>query len=304
MKDLITPSSEADSIQMLTAEPGRLVLMLEGPNDRKLLSTFTDSSVYLFVGSGGKEGVLKTAQQIYSRGISRAAFVVDRDYDDFSDNIITYPPNAIVSEHHDCFIDIAESNFDSLARVTTLMLSNSNHVTLAPHDDPYALGQEVVDSAVRLAFHKAIVRIVAAQLSIDFNFAKFSFFSYSHDEVTAALIYNDLARCYRGAKVLPEDPLTLLQQTVEEVKTLPFIPIGDHDLIEAIRSILKQDYSICHNETHFRDAFILTLQSASLLKARWCNDLITWSKQFDVELFVKKESSSSDSSSLRLSYSS
>ena len=166
---------------MLTAEPGRLVLMLEGPNDRKLLSTFTDSSVTLFVGSGGKEGVLKTAQQIYSRGISRAAFVVDRDYDDFSDNLITYPPNAIVSEHHDCFIDIAESNFDSLARVTTLMLSNSNHVTLAPHADPYALGQEVVDSAVRLAFHKAIVRIVAAQLSIDFKIQLFQLFSRRSD---------------------------------------------------------------------------------------------------------------------------
>lgn len=198
MREFLTPDSDVDTIRLLTSTSPNLVVGLEGEDDWKLLHGWVSSKITLYVSSAGKEGLLKAAHAAHSMDSSHAIFVVDRDFDDFLETAPLYPHNVISTHHHDCFVDIVFESLDTLVRAVEHQLKSSGSVMSDHSFDTFSCASDIVASAIRLAKHKAVVRAVAARLSIGLNFRSYSFFSQPTREVTSETIYEVLSRRYSG----------------------------------------------------------------------------------------------------------
>ena len=282
---------------MLVGNSEELAIMLEGPDDLCLLSNVVDSGIHLLVSSSGKRGVLRAAEMAIVHGLSRALFIVDRDYDDFLPESPTYPSNVVVSTHHDCFVDVLVENMDSLAHVIATKLSSYARRSGSTVGDTRGVANLVINLAISLARCKAIVRIVAARMAIGFNFTKFSYYKYSSNVITSELIYADLAARYVGVVDLPSDPSILLAGVALELDNCSYVPFGDHDFLEALCRVLNE-HGVCMQPDTFREAVFMALKARDLLKARWCDDVAQRSAALGVSLF------SSANSQARYSYAS
>lgn len=286
MKEFLTSNSDADAIRLLTASSSRFVIALEGEDDRKLVNGLINSSILLYVASTGKAGLLTAAQHAERTGVSHVTFVVDRDYDDFSKNRPTYSQNVVSSHNHDCFIDVLQENFDMLIRVIEVKLFNSRPISSEHAMNSQGVARQLLTTAIQMAKHKAAVRLVATQLSIGFNFNRFSFFSRPSAEITPTSIYNSLSTSYEGNMPLPTESSALLSEATDTIEQLDFSLIGDHDFIEAIRALLKERYEISISEHSFREYIFCALTSSRLSRAFWCKSLAMRTRAFDIELFT------------------
>ena len=286
MREFLTSNSDADAIRLLTASSSRFVIALEGEDDRRLVNGLINSTILLYVGSTGKTGLLTAAQHAERTGVTHVTFVIDRDYDDFSKNGHTYPKNVVCSHNHDCFIDVILENFDILIRVIEVKLSRSHSTSSKDAMDTQGLARELLTTAIQMAKHKAAVRLLAARLSIGFNFNKFSFFSRPTADITSTSIYNSLATSYEGKTPLPTEASDLLFEATNTIERLDFSLIGDHDFIEAIRALLKESYGVSISEPSFRDNIFCALTRSHLSRAFWCQSLASRTRAFDIELFT------------------
>lgn len=284
MRDLLSERSDLDLLQMLVGNSQELAIMLEGPDDLCLLSNVVNSHIHLLVSSSGKRGVLRAAESAIVHGISRALFVVDRDYDDFLPESPTYPSNVVVSTHHDCFVDVLVENMDSLTHVIATKLSSYARRSGSTVGDARGVANVVINLAISLARCKAVVRIVAARMAIGFNFTKFSYYKYSPNVITSDLIYADLADRYVGMVDLPSDPSIILAGVTLELDNCSYVPFGDHDFLEALCRVLNE-HGVCMQPDTFREAVFMTLKARDLLKARWCDDVAQRSAALGVSFF-------------------
>lgn len=288
MREFLTPASDADAMRLLTTTSPNLVIALEGEDDEKLLHGNINSEITLFVSSAGKPGLLKAAFDAQTEGIKHAIFVADRDFDDFSEPPLSYPHNVVLTHHHDCFVDIVFESLETLVRVVENTLTNSKKAMHTPSSNTFSLASDIVAQAIGLAKHKAVVRAVATRLSIGLDFKSYSFFSQPTTEITSEIIYNKLSSDYRGNTPLPPNASDLLNTTRTEIDNLDYSPVGDHDLIQAIRAILKERFKITLSEDSFRALIVLTFTISHLSKAHWCTNIAIWAKQFDIDLFAER----------------
>lgn len=291
MKDLLSEHSDVDVIRMLVGKSQKLAIMVEGPDDLFLLKNVVDSEIHLVVSSSGKSGVLKTAELAYSQGLSRALFLVDRDYDDFLFKVPMYPSNVIVSTHHDCFVDVLVENMDSLSHVVVTKLSGLARRKGLGAVDVHSDAKSIIDSAISLARCKTVVRIVAARNAIGFDFKRFSFYKFSPNEITSDLIYDELASSYAGSVALPNAPSFLLADVALELDGCSYAPFGDHDFLEALCRILKE-HGVSMRPDAFREAAYMALKACDLLKVQWCDDAAQRSAALGVSLFLSHEGQS------------
>ena len=269
---------------MLVGNSQELAIVLEGPDDLYLLKNVVDSDIHLLVSSSGKRGVLQAAELAIAHGLTRALFVVDRDYDDFLPETPTYPSNVIVSTHHDCFVDVLVDNMDSLRHVIATKLSSYVRRSGSPVGDTRRAAEVVINSAISLARCKAVVRIVAARMAIGFNFTKFSYYKFSPNDITSDLIYAELAAQYVGVVDLPSDPSIILAGVALELDNCSYVPFGDHDFLEALCRVLNE-HCVYMQPDAFREAVFMALKARDLLKVRWCDDVAQRSAALGVSLF-------------------
>lgn len=288
MREFLTPDSDVDAMRLLTTTSPNLVIVLEGEDDEKLLHDNINSEINLYVSSAGKSGLLKAAFDAQTEGIDNAIFVADRDFDDFSETTLSYPHNVVLSHHHDCFVDIVFESLETLVRVVEYKLNSSKDAMIDPSTNTFSLANEIVAQAIGLAKHKAVVRAVATRLSIGLDFKSYSFFGQPTTEITSETIYNTLSSHYRGNTPLPPNASDLLNTTRTEIDNLDYSPVGDHDLIQAIRAILIERFNIGLSEDRFRALIVLTFTISHLSKAHWCTSIAMWTKQFDIDLFAEK----------------
>ncbi len=284
MKDLLSERSDVDVIRMLVGKSKRLAIMVEGPDDLFLLNNVVDSEIHLVASSSGKNGVLRAAELAYDQGLSRALFIVDRDYDDFLIKVPTYPLNVIVSAHHDCFVDVLVKNMDSLSHVVVTKLSGRARRSGLGGVDVHGVAKSIIDSAISLARCKTVVRIVAARNAIGFDFKRFSFYKFSPNEITSDLIYGELASSYAGTVALPSTPSLILADVALELDGCSYAPFGDHDFLEALCRMLKE-HGVCMKPDAFREAVFMSLKACDLLKVQWCDDASRRAAALGVSLF-------------------
>jgi len=288
MREFLTPASDVDAMRLLTTTSPNLVIALEGEDDEQLLHDNINSEITLYVSSAGKLGLLKAAFDAQTEGIKHAIFVADRDFDDFSETALSYPNNVVLTHHHDCFVDIVFESLETLVRVVEHKLKNSKNAMHDPSTNTFSLASDIVAQAIGLAKHKAVVRAVATRLSIGLDFKSYSFFGKPTTEITSETIYNTLSSDYRGNTPLPPNASDLLNITRTEINNLDYSPVGDHDLIQAIRAILIERFNIGLSEDRFRALIVLTFTISHLSKAHWCTTIAMWTKQFNIDLFTEQ----------------
>ena len=125
-------------------------------------------------------------------------------------------------------------------------------------------------------------------MSIGLDFKSYSFFGKPTTEITSETIYNTLSSDYRGNTPLPPNASDLLNITRTEIDNLDYSPVGDHDLIQAIRAILIERFNIGLSEDRFRALIVLTFTISHLSKAHWCTTIAMWTKQFNIDLFTEQ----------------
>ncbi len=292
MREFLTPDSDVDTLRFLTSSSSNLVVGLEGEDDWKLLHGWVSSKITFYLSSAGKEGLLKAAHDAHTMDSLHAIFVVDRDFDDFLESAPLHPHNVISTHHHDCFVDIVFESPETLVRAVESKLKSSSSAMSDHSLDTFSRASDIVASAIRLAKHKAVVRAVAARRSIGLDFKTYSFFKQPTSEVTSEAIYEALSSRYQGRKTLPSNTSELISLATTELDSLDYSPVGDHDLIEAVRAILKEQFKICLSEEAFRNLIILTFTVSHFSKAHWCAHIASWAKQFDVDLFVEQKAPS------------
>ena len=291
MREFLTPASDVDAMRLLTTTSPNLVIALEGEDDEKLLHGKINPEITLYISSAGKLGLLKAAFDAQTEGIKHAIFVADRDFDDFSETALSYPHNVVLTHHHDCFVDIVFESLETLVRVVEHKLINSKNSMDNPSTNTFSLASDIVAQAIGLAKHKAVVRAVATRLSIGLDFKSYSFFGKPTTEITSETIYNTLSSHYTGNTPLPPNASYLLNTTRTEIDNLNYSPVGDHDLIQAIRAILIERFKIGFSEDRFRALIVLTFTISHLSKAHWCTAIAMWTKQFDIDLFAEQKES-------------
>lgn len=290
MKEFLNGDTLINTVAMyLDVSPDDVAVVMEGEDDVLTVRDFVGRGVKLFPGVGGKLQVLRAARLANSRGVSRARFVVDRDYDAFVGATETDLPNVIASEYHDCFVDILVADSRIIERVVGQELSVASRAPGAsPRKAELATTRSIVQRGFELATMLATVRIIDGRRALGLDFKRFSFHTHPIDELDVRLIVTELAERCNVDDLALEGALAEISTTSAEVTGLDFPPVGDHDLLAAVSRVLK-----CHGVSikadFIRRLVIMGINSSSLLATNWCQDLEKWCVNLGLNSFVTRD---------------
>ncbi|NVC25055.1 hypothetical protein E7Z53_16650 [Kocuria salina] len=278
MKEFLNENTLYNTLAMYLAEGNSLLLVVEGPDDHLMLKEHCSSDLVLIAGIGGKGQVLRAAELCIKRDLRGVRFLVDRDYDDFTGLKRINLNNVFMSEGHDCFIDVLTSDPALLNRVIDVESSSARRrpgITSALPNP-----SEIQAEAVALASHLVAVRVMDARRGLGLDFKKFSFGGLKVSEFDIKVIAEKVLvrSSYGGA-----DSVEIIDEVVRthlEMRELPHLPVGDHDLFSALSRILKQfNVSVSSNALH--RGVILAVSCSALKGTIWFKQIQEWCARND-----------------------
>ncbi|RXZ72961.1 hypothetical protein [Agromyces albus] len=148
---------------------GKLLLVVEGDDeDRVLFGHINEPDVTLLV-AGGKGEVLAAAHLIHSQQIPAAIALIDRDLDDLTGQSSAYPPTAVATRGYDLVADIVGVNTALLDRVLRV------HSRAATEHIESQTGVSATEVAFRLASAISPLRLIAQEHGVASRFRDFPF---------------------------------------------------------------------------------------------------------------------------------
>lgn len=273
--DAINEHTLFATIAMYLSENDGLVLVVEGDDDCLALEEHCSPDLRLIAGIGGKPQILKTASLAQQRGVGRARFLIDKDYDsydeDFSDNF----RNVIASRTHDLFIDMVESDESLLINLIKIHTAPARRRPKGKRVIPSE--SEIRAEAIALAAHLAAVRVVATKRGISLKFDRFPFGELKVKDFNSRIIAKKVIdrSSYAG------DDTDIILDEVEQVRaefdSFPQPPIGDHDLFRALARLLKCfNISVSYRELQRNFIFAVTCTCRALTGTKWFQEIQEW----------------------------
>lgn len=273
MKEYLNENTLYNTLAMYLAEGNSLLLVVEGPDDHLMLKEHCSPDMMMIPGTGGKGQLLRTAELSAKRDLKGVRFLVDRDYDDFSELESIDLDNVFVSEGHDCFMDVLASDPALLNRVIDVETASARRRPEAGNTIPSP--SEIQAEAIALASHLAALRIVDARRGLGLNFRKFSFGGLKIKEFDVGII-TDMVLVRSGYSGL--DSIEIIEEAVQahfEVWDLPQVPIGDHDLFSALSRVLRKfEVSVAADALH--KGVILAVSCTALSGTGWFQKIQEW----------------------------
>lgn len=283
MREYLNENTLFNTVAMFLDESDALLLVLEGPDDHLLLRGSCTPQLQLLTATGGRSQVLSTARLAHDRGLRRARFLVDQDYDRYNGSTETQLDNIFVSDHHDCFVDLICADRSLLHRVIEVhceAVRRRGDETVNTPDPAHIEGE-----AFTLASMLAATRIVDArrELFLDFKRFKFGGLAVVDFEVTriAEIVLNRSQ--YAG-----DDRAEVLADAVSthaEIAEMKHSPVGDHDLFAALARVMQQ-YEVYERGVSLQRGFILAVGCSSLIQTSWCKAIQQWCKSYGVSGFT------------------
>ncbi|WP_182170774.1 hypothetical protein [Flaviflexus equikiangi] len=273
MKEYLNENTLFNTVAMFLDESEDLLLVLEGPDDHLLLREFCTPQLNLMTATGGRSQVLSTAKLASDRGLFRARFLVDQDYDRFSGSTLTNLKNVFISDHHDCFLDLIHTDSSLLRRVIDVHCDSTRRrddlaVTIP---EPEIIEQE----AFGLASMLAASRIVDARRELCLDFKRFRFGSLLVDEFDVGKIAEIVLTRSQYENDDRAEFVTDAISTHSEVVQMQHSPVGDHDLFSALARVMKQ-YNVHVSDDILQRSYILKVTCLALSKTGWYQRIQQW----------------------------
>lgn len=270
------------STVLMSSGTGKLVLVVEGDDDRLALKPHISEELILLAGVGGKQSLLKAAKCAHNKAISDVRFLIDRDYDDYALGPMVLLENVVYTSAHDMFIDIAISDPSLLLRiieVKTASVRRKNNGSSIPDND------DIVADAISLAAHLGAIRIVSVRRELPLTFRDFPFGEIKPKEVDVQIIAKTVLRRSKSKNLNIEDEVILNEsKTVRDEIDQEYSLIGDHDLFAALASVLRS-LGVYVKADDLQDFFIVTIDCNSLLDLEWFQKINEWGLKFKKKTF-------------------
>jgi hypothetical protein len=278
LREALNANTLFATIAMYIKESRSLLLVVEGPDDHDALKDHCSPDLHLMAGTGGRAQVLRAAELAHSRGLKGVRFLVDRDYDGFTEAPDALSiDNVFASQHHDLFMDLIAAEPNALLRVISSHTRTARRRALPPGKRPLPDNAALESEARSLAAQLAAVRIVNARKNLELDFRRFSFGELKvqdfHVEPIAAIV------CVRSS-VDPETHAGVIKESqlvAVEIQGL-FSAIGDHDLFRALARVLKR-YGVSVSADTLLSSFIVALTCAAIAALSWFADIQAWCSQ-------------------------
>ena len=256
-----------------------LIVVVEGEDDHFIVKDHVNSrDIMLISGSGGKRNVLDAAAIADAQGVRGVKFLVDADYDRFTDPALRYPPNVISSKYHDAIVDIVMSGTVLLDRVID---SHSR----AGRRNGAAFRTEIArQRALGLASTLAPLRIVNERKRYGLRLQAFPFSNLP----TLPPSESDLASIAVGRSACTVTQAALEVDLAKEISHvgvhIEFL-VGDHDLFKALSRVLK-DVGVIAGADALWSSFLAGILCAHLGATDWYAELSTWAEANGRSMFA------------------
>lgn len=268
MRGAITPTTIFGTVAMARQGSSSLILVVEGDDDHFMIRDHINVSDVVLIGGNGRPKVLEAAAKAERRGVRGVRFLVDADYDRFTQPTSSYPSNVVVSKHHDAMVDVVLMNPSVLDRV---IASYGRSVERRGGSlDVAAVRAE----AITLAGAVAPLRVVNERMGHNLNLRDFPFgrlasttptdaelaalaVERSDTAITAAQLEVDIAgqRSHVGADIA--------------------VLIGDHDLFRALARVLS-DHGVSIRPDFLWSGFMSAVSCRELYLVAWYQELVGW----------------------------
>lgn len=273
MKEYLNENTLFNTVAMFLDENETLLLVLEGPDDHLLLKEFCTPQLQLMAATGGRPQVLSAAKLASERGVARARFLVDQDYDRFSGSTAAQLNNVFASDHHDCFLDLMHTNPSLLRRVIDVYCDSTRrrddlNITIP---EPEAIEKE----AFGLASMLAASRIVDARRELYLDFKRFHFGGLPAKDFDVAKIAEIVLTRSQYENGDRSEVIADAVSTHSEVVQMPHSPVGDHDLFSALARVMTQ-YEVHVSDKILQRSYILKVTCLALSGTGWYQRIQQW----------------------------
>nr|WDS96157.1 hypothetical protein mcr_00197 [Micrococcus sp.] len=273
MREFLNENTLFATVAMYIKESNSLLLVVEGDDDHLALGEHCSPDLRLMAGTGGREQVLRTAAIARKRKLKGVRFLVDRDYDSFTEPTTTELDNVWVSTRHDIFMDLIENDPTILHRVIEVHTARARRRQAEPRS-PLPEPKVIEGEALSLAALLAAVRIVNAQSNLNLDFTRFSFFNLKRSEYDVGLIA-DAIMIRSGYTGESADVVRAAIRVHAEIANRNSLPVGDHDLFAALSRVLKQ-FDVSVSDDILQKAFIVGISCRALTAAVWFTQVQEW----------------------------
>ncbi len=268
MRGAITPTTIFGTVAMARQGSSSLILVVEGDDDHFMIKEHINDGDVILIGGSGRPKVLEAAVKAEQRGVRGVRFLVDADYDRFTQPASRYPSNVVASQHHDAMIDVVLTNPAVLDRV---IASYGRSVERRGGTLDVA---SIRDAAISLAAALAPLRIVNERMGYNLNLRDFPFGRLASIVPTAA----DLSTL-----VIERSDTTLTAAQLEaEIEghrshagTDVAVLAGDHDLFRALARVLV-DHGVNVRADFLWSGFMSAVDCGVLAVVPWYQELLDW----------------------------
>lgn len=270
MRGAITPNTILGTVMMARQGSQALILVVEGDDDHFMVKNHINDNDVILISGNGRPQVLEAAAKAERQGMRGVRFLIDADYDRFTQPTLRYPSNVISSVSHDAMIDVVLANEPVLDRV---IASYGRSVSRRGGTlDPVAIRS----GAITLAASVAPLRIVNERLGHNLTLKEFPFGSLPSTSPT----HGDLAALAVGrsgtgltATQLEADLAGERAHAGADVTVL----VGDHDLFRALARVLS-DHGVSIRSDFLWSAFISAISCRELYVVAWYQELADWGR--------------------------
>lgn len=279
MREYLNENSLANTIAMFRQVSNQLILIVEGSYDKRALKRHVTEDIKIYPAEG-KQKATRAAELVARRNVPGTLFLIDRDYDDYSGQRVTYPENVVPSDGHDSFTDLILADIDNLIDVIEVYLDESEYKKSNAKNESTAT--EILDKALDLARAVSAVRIVNSRYNMGLNLKQFKFGTLGKRTHLDALEVLE--------RLLPDhcpDTEQLVIEVSDEHAALrsASIPlIGDHDLFEAIAHVLSS-YGKGAKQINLHRTFLFAITCKNLKRPSWFRTIQNWASRYHMQGF-------------------
>lgn len=268
MRGAITSTTVFGTVIMARQGSNALILVVEGDDDHFMVKAHVNDGDVILIGGNGRPKVLEAAAKAERQGMRGVRFLVDADYDKFTQPMLRYPSNVVSSQNHDAMIDVVLANLSVLDRV---IASHARSVERRGGTlDPAQVRQE----AFTLAAAVAPLRIVNERNGHNLRLINFPFGSLPSIRPTHA----DLA----GLAIGRSDTSLVGSQLESEIASershagvSEHVLVGDHDLFRALSRVLS-DHGVNVRPDALWTTLLPAIDCRELRVVAWYQELVEW----------------------------
>lgn len=268
MRGAITPTTLLGTVMMARHGSKSLILVVEGDDDHFMVRDHINDSDVILIGGSGRPKVLEAAAKAERQGVRGVRFLVDADYDRFTQPTLRYPSNVISSVSHDAMVDVVLANPSVLDRVI------ASYGRAVERRGGILNAEAIRTEAIALAASVAPLRIVNERLGHNLTLKEFPFGSLPSASPTHA----DLAvlAVGRSSTTLTDAQLEAdIAGEVAHSNADVTVLVGDHDLFRALARVLS-DRGVSIRSDFLWSGFISAISCRELLVVAWYQELVDW----------------------------